>query len=128
MLLFLDLDPALDAVGVQAWLQALIALVRELVAKRAGQRYAPAAIGLGAPLVRRLAGADAALAERVPVGLRTPPAVPGIADPAVAAQDVCVYVMATSEGVVADTAPGSKTRCPLTQIGDSVAARETRPI
>ena len=63
MLLFLDLDPALDAVGVQAWLQALIALVRELVAKRAGQRYAPAAIGLGAPLVRRLAGADAALAE-----------------------------------------------------------------
>ncbi len=96
----IDLEPQLDAAGVQAWLEQLTQLIDALHTPDVqGNGVATAAVGFGASFFT--AGDQPRFglnASQIPAGLAAPPALPGVAS---APADVFLYVMSTSEAAVA---------------------------
>jgi len=109
----IDLQPQLDAPGVQAWLSQLTQLIGELERPdEHGVRVATATTAFGVSFFSGDGQPRFGLAAtQLPAGLANPPVLPALAAVASADADVFVYVMSTSEAAVASFERGlSRTR------------------
>ncbi len=101
MFVFASLRADLDRTGVENWLRKASELVAELTAPVRGESVASVAVGFGPTFFVTGTSPRFGSDQSLPVGLASPPLVPGVADPAAAAQDVLFYVMTTSEAAAA---------------------------
>lgn len=101
MFVFASLRADLDRTGVENWLRRASELVAELTAPVKGESVASVAVGFGPTFFVTGTSPRFGLEQKLPVGLASPPLVPGVADAATAAQDVLFYIMTTSEAAAA---------------------------
>lgn len=101
MFVFASLRADLDRTGVESWLRKVSELVAELTEPVRGESVASVAVGFGPTFFMTGTSSRFDLEQKLPVGLASPPPVPGVVDPASAAQDVLFYVMTTSEAKAA---------------------------
>ncbi len=101
MFVFASLRADLDRTGVENWLRRATELVSDLTDPVRGDSVASVAVGLGPTFFVTGTSPRFGLEQKLPVGLASPPLVPGVADPAAAAHDVLFYIMTTSEAAAA---------------------------